>query len=693
MSWFYKLCNLYDKLTAAGEDLAPVYFTPSSTPFEITLNEAGDFVSCDMVGQNDRIINIPITIKSEVRATAIQPRPLFDNLKYLAKDYDLLQLKTARAPGMYEAYMEQLKEWVDADGVHPAVPIIYKYIQKGTIVQDMLECGAIPRVPVKQEEIDAALAAGLPVPIGKPKTSITGASGSINTVCIRFRIAWEDPDKEPNIWRDKAFQQSWIDYEAKKMQEAAGSLKLCMGTGKMAVCSQLLPVHARSVSDRSHIISMNDDTGFSWKGDNFQYPDARCTVGLEETYKVVHTMRWLVQHNGIKVGKDTNIMLWTDEGALETKLTASDYTLLHKAYNLEHGVDLGQNPTDGAAPFVYPQCTQPELGKLLYNAIRRTNKNLSALENTYMLMVQGEKTGRLHILEYMEFSNSTLFNNMLEWHKNAVAKIWDYNNHNFIIKDVPLEDLAEYITGSVDGDKFVASDRHKGNCMQQLIHSKLYGGFIPYDYVNTLVFKTAKTHGVLSDGNWRRLMHATCCVINKYNYDTKKEEPRVSLDRECTDRSYLFGRLFALLQYMESAGRKEDSSKQNVNKEKQSILAHKLQSCVQAPATQTTRLYANAEGWLSKCKPGLRAFISKEWSAVSDAITIRGWNDTALDNTWLLGYSHEQQWLFTPRKGTQQAMPTMEELEGITKNEAIAETETADTVFEETDESEQLTLL
>lgn len=684
MSWFYKLCELYDKLTAAGEQLAPVYFMPSSTPFEVTLSEQGTFVSCSIVGQGDRLIDIPITIKAEVRGGNIAPRPIFDNLTYIAKDYDLLQADT-RLPGTYEAYLEQLKAWAESDGVHPAVPIIYKYLEQGTIVQDMLDCGAIPRVAVKKELVAEAKAAGQPIPLGKPKAALTGISGKMSSYCVRFRIAWEDSDKEPNIWRDKAFCDSWVNYEKAQMRKVADAIQMSHATGEMTVCSNILPSHARNVCDRTHIISMNDDTGFSWKNEIFSTAESRSTVGLEEAYKVTGTMRWLLKHNGMLLDDGTAIMLWTDSGACDLDLNASDYSLLRNAFNKEHGIVQG---TDEADAFAYPVCAQPELHKLLYKAIMQANASLELPEHTYLFIVQGGDTGRLHVLDFEEFNNSALMDALLDWHEHAVANAWNRNSHAYVLRDAALSTLAMYITGGVKDGKFAKEDKLYDGCMQQLIRCKMAKQPIPYSYVGQLTAKLAKSKSEVKPLEWRSLLHAACCMINKYRYDVKKEEPIVNLDRSITNRSYLFGRLFAVLQYMDAAGRKAATAKSDSSKEKESILSQSLQGCITTPAMQAARLLGKAYPWLQKCSEGQRIFIEKEYDEISSTLKVSDWNNKALDNLWALGFAHEQQWLYTSRKGIDDIADEADAAEeAITTENANAETDTDE------NNGEQLTLL
>lgn len=684
MSWFYKLCELYDTLTAAGEQLAPVYFMPSSTPFEVTLSEQGTFVSCSVVEQGDRLIDIPITIKAEVRGGNIAPRPIFDNLMYIAKDYDLLQADT-RAPGTYEAYLEQLKAWAESDGVHPAVPIIYKYLEQGTIVQDMLDCGAIPRVAVKKELIAAAKEAGQPIPLGKPKAALTGVSGKMSSYCVRFRIAWEDPDKEPNIWRDKAFCDSWVSYEKAQMRKVAGIIQMSHATGEMTVCSNILPSHARNVCDRTHIISMNDDTGFSWKNEIFPTAESRSTVGLEEAYKVTSTMRWLLKHNGMLLDDGTALMLWTDSGACDLDLNASDYSLLHSAFNKEHGIEQGTAESDA---FAYPACTQPELHKLLYKAIMQANAKLELPEHTYLFIVQGGPTGRLHVLDFVEFNNSALTEALLDWHEHAVAAAWNRDSHAYVLRDVALRTLALYIAGGVKDGKFAKEDTLYDSCMRQLIQCKLNKQPIPYAYVGQLVAKLAKSKSEIKPFEWRSLLHATCCMINKYRYDVKKEEPIVNLDRGNTNRSYLFGRLFAVLQYMDAAGRKAATTSSESSKEKESILSQSLQGCITTPAMQAARLFGKAYPWLQKCNKGQRIFIENEYNEIAGALKVSGWDNKALDNLWALGFAHEQQWLYTSRKGIDAIADEVDTDEETTTSEDVT------TAFDADENSgEQITLL
>ena len=67
-------------------------------------------------------------------------------------------------------------------------------------------------------------------------------------------------------------------------------------------------------------------------------------------------------------------------------------------------------------------------------------------------------------------------------------------------------------------------------------------------------------------GNWERLLEITCAVFRKHYIEKNGVTINVGLDRNCTDRSYLYGRLTAVADKMESDTFEGDARQTNAKR-------------------------------------------------------------------------------------------------------------------------------
>ena len=48
-------------------------------------------------------------------------------------------IREIRKKEYYEAYMEQLQDWAESEDTHPMVQTIWKYLQKKSLIQDLIQ--------------------------------------------------------------------------------------------------------------------------------------------------------------------------------------------------------------------------------------------------------------------------------------------------------------------------------------------------------------------------------------------------------------------------------------------------------------------------------------------------------------------------------------------------------------------------
>ena len=113
------------------EPLAPVSHLTTKAKIEITINEKGEFISATSLDKNREKIIIPVTEKSSGRTSGKDPcpHPLAEQLGYL------VPYNTRKR----EAYLQQLQDWIDSDYANIKLAPIYRYINGGTILTDLVK--------------------------------------------------------------------------------------------------------------------------------------------------------------------------------------------------------------------------------------------------------------------------------------------------------------------------------------------------------------------------------------------------------------------------------------------------------------------------------------------------------------------------------------------------------------------------
>ena len=128
-----KYCGVYG---LEKEPLVPVSHQIAKAEIEITLNADGQLMDARQVGKDEAAIIMPVTEASAGRTGDTScAHPLCDQIRFLSPQY----------PQKYEAYLTQLHKWEKSPYSHPKLNAIARYVEKGTILEDMERFGVIAR--------------------------------------------------------------------------------------------------------------------------------------------------------------------------------------------------------------------------------------------------------------------------------------------------------------------------------------------------------------------------------------------------------------------------------------------------------------------------------------------------------------------------------------------------------------------
>lgn len=513
MSWMTKALETYEMNSAlagvirdGAVPLVPVAHQMFKVQLEITINRDGEFKHAQEIANEKTII--PVTESSGGRANGIAPHALNDSLGYIAGDFR--QYSDNVNEKKYDAYIKQLESWQQSAFTTMKVEAIYKYVKKKHVIADLVACGIL--------KLDDH---------GK---LIKGKIGGMEyeKVMVRFRVLDFNSDVEAT-WEDTEQMKLYAEYYC-SMQE--GKKDICYLTGREEVISMNHPKGVLASDFGAKLISTNDNTNFTFRG-RFTDASQACVISYEASQKAHAALAWLSQMQGVSIGnKDKRTYIcWSPTGR---KVEA-----FRNCYLQPEEDDVGPK-------------TLPEYKTNLLKAFEGyTEALIRADEKDKGIMIIGldaATTGRLSVTYYNELQTSDFLDSMKKWQENYN---WYFPKKGGSgIKSISALQIVKCAYGTERTNLLEVDDRVLKQQMERLLPCLLQGADLPWDMVNSLVCRASEP---MKYSSWNRenILSTACGVIAGARRKALKGENCMELDRTCTDRNYLFGRLLAVCERVE----------------------------------------------------------------------------------------------------------------------------------------------
>lgn len=523
MSWANELYNIYERYCGndfGGEPLLPIFHSTANAQIELVISEHGDYRSASKIAKNDMVTIIPVTEKSGARTSGCIPHPYADKLVYIAGDYEAYaQGKRVDNSSFYNAYTEQLKCWMNSEFSVPAVNALYTYIEKKTLIKDLINERVLETDP------DTGKLSGAKI------------NGIAQEDCmVRVRIEYSDPNKESRTWADKELYDSFIAWNSSNM----GDKQLCYATGKELSATYTHPNKLRNAGDKGKLISTNDESGFSYRG-RFSDKTEAASVSYEFSQKMHNALKWLIAKQAVHFDS-LAVLVWNA-----------------KLSDLPNVSDAGWDIPGLDMPIVNERDKNPsELGALykkqLFDSVFGHKSTLSPEDNTMVMMLDSATTGRLSMSMYTELKAGDFIGNLSKWHSETAWYRFNGREKTNMVSSFSMRDIAKCAFGLEKGDFLDCKAELLADTAARLIPCAVEGRRIPVDVVRSLVNKAENPLAYKKDYNWRTVLEAACGFYRKYLIDYNKGGIySMALDKECTSRDYLYGRLLAVADKSESS--------------------------------------------------------------------------------------------------------------------------------------------
>ncbi|MED3824911.1 type I-C CRISPR-associated protein Cas8c/Csd1 [Priestia flexa] len=615
MSWLLNLYETYEanadrvgiiKEKSNGQEytLLPISHTTQTAHVEVEVTESGEFHSARILAKGEGSTLIPCTEGAASRSgSKVAPYPLHDKLSYVAGDFTAYGGKIKKEDP-FVSYIKQLRDWAESPFAIPKVKSIYQYLSKRQLIKDLVEANIVC-VDENGKLIEKWAKNYEGLYEEKPPIFSAVSSEQASTF-IRFNV-YSSSEIYDAVWKDKEMFNSFVQYYNERLQGA----DLCYVTGETLPSTDKHANKIRHAGDKAKLISANDSSGFTYRG-RFSTSKEAVNISYDVSQKAHNALKWLINHQG-KVIDQRAFLIWEN-----TSLDAPHF--LDDPFALD------------APPIKKEAFTNKEFARAVAKVLDGYRSELDRdgkLNRINILVLDSATTGRLAVLYYRDLNKEFYLDRLQHWYSTC---FWmkRYSNDagkNYVERlgtPVPKEiALAAY--GAKANEKLV-----KG-LIERMLPCIIDGKQIPLDIVRS-AFQRASNPVSMDKWEWETTLRVTCALINK------KERYEVALDRENTNRDYLFGRLLALADVLERQAL-------GTNETRATNAIRYMNSFSKHPARTWKTIQDSLQPYQAKL--GTRAlYLSKQIDEVASSISFDDFNNKPLSGKYLLGFYSQRHELY-----------------------------------------------
>ncbi len=625
MSWIQDLYDTYENsLSQVGysgmpgqRPLLPICHITAQAQIEITIDGNGNFRRARLItDKHESTTIIPCTEESGSRAGS-RPKghPLCDKLQYVAGDFldfgGVVTSGFAKEPEQpFVTFVQGLTDWCESDFSHPKIRAVLDYVSKRSVIRDLVAQQILIFDP------DGKFARKGDVEKKKGTKNIFDLVNPQYNAFVRWRV--EIPgDPKTALWKDKTVWNSWINYYLSTKQRRP----LCYVTGEPAILATTHPKYIRREGDGAKIISSNDTSGFTFRG-RFLEDEQVCNVSLEVTQKAHYALAWLISRQGY-YKNDLAIVAWAISGAPVPQPTDDSWTLMY-------GDVLDEEPSGASLA--------QDVAIRLKKRIAGYSKELGDTTSVVVMGLDSASPGRLSITFYRKLTGADFLKRIDNWHE-SFAWIHNYrfvDGKRVVFVGAPSpSDMAEAIYGTNENGRFRVDDRLRKTTMQRLLPCIVDGQSVPRDIIETAVRRTTNKLP-LEDWQWEKSLSIACSLFRGYN---QKENYTMSLDPERKTRDYLYGRLLALADNLESWALREAREGRETN------AMRLMQRFAEHPYSTWRQIELSLRPYIARLG-GKSINLQRRIDEVVDLFNIEDFiKDTRLSGEFLLGYHSQREFL------------------------------------------------
>lgn len=596
MGWMQTLYETYEnnkeyagKVDDTGSILLPIGHSTQNAQIEAAIDLDGSFKGAERVPKAQAVTVIPVTEDSVARSSGIAPHPLCDKLCYVAGDYEQFCVKK-NAAEFYRAYIDQLRAWTEEENCHEWVKAIWRYLEKGTLIADLL------KEKVLLTDDDGRLSA---------KEKVEGIA-QVDSF-VRFRIQDFRVEGSGELWNNRQIYDNYISHCLKIQQ----SKDLDYISGEQMPCSEKQPSKIRNSADKAKLISANDTSGFTFRG-RFADRAEAVSIGYRSSQEAHSALKWLLERQGYRK-HGTAIVAWSPEGKKIPGIFEDDEEDLGLLY-------LEQKPE-----------TEYHYAKKVKNAILGKYEAIdNPTDKVAVIALDAATPGRLSVTYYREMAGSDFLERLLYWHTKGMAELK-------YIKGSPVgvprpEEIVQAAFGIERKNWLEVDEKLMKSTLERLLPCILDKRPIPMDLIRCAAENAS--HPLNYSPYNRQKIRTIACVMLRKRINCDKEDNEMALDKQCRDRSYLYGRLLALAHKLE-----EDTYSQEEKGKRETNATRYTTIFSRRPARTWMVIKQRLAPYYKKLPPQWKNQYDRTEREISDLFDMNDFQDnTPLKEVYILGY-------------------------------------------------------
>lgn len=566
MSWLSRLYHTYEQVKDNADAqlhyaLMPYYHVKQNVQIIVTINDKGDFVSARLARDGNgklksQVTTIPATNDSATRTSSPVAHPLADKLQYVAKDFFI---KSKNKKDVFDLFEKTLTDWCQSPFSHPKAQAVLRYTQKGTLTQDLInagiiladETGNILYVKNASDYPDSILAL-----LVKNGGEFDQGSAFVAWEVINADIAQGDI----TTWKDDSLFTAWQNYYA-SFDSKEG---FCHVTGEHKALASKHPNRVLKSASNAKLISANDMSGFTFLG-RFTDDDKSIAkqgyqavnISAEVTEKAHAALAWLLTSQGHEESGQA-MVAWAIDGS---KIPQPYKPIVPPAviedawgdFDSEEFADI--DDSDEIEEQSSKLHHHKDIGSQFAHNLKKTMQGYrQKLTDNYQISVislDSATPGRMAVTYYYEAMPDDYLTAIADWYDNF-AWYASYQDKETKQRRMTIQAPTPYqIAVSAYGSRL--SDAVKKQVVSQVLPVIVEGHHrqIPY-YLVENCFKRACNPNNMEVWEWQETSNVTCGLYKGYIFRKEKRKIRMTLDENETNRSYLFGRLLAIANQIES---------------------------------------------------------------------------------------------------------------------------------------------
>jgi CRISPR-associated protein Csd1 len=631
MSWIQVLSDTYDRIDTLKpwksddsiEPLLPIGHLFVKAQLTVSIDEAGNFLGAEVESESSMTPN-PCTEDSASRSgkkAAVSPHGLADKLYYFVGELRQYGIDNEQS---YNALMNLHKEWISGNAPE-CIVTLHKYLKRQTLIKDLKSAGLL--VGSSGGDINWNKERLVTVPTTKPFETV-----------VRWMIR-ENGEIEERIWKREDVAKSWVNYYLLNKKEVG----VCQVTGEIQPIAVNHPKNLNPLTANAKIISANDASGYTYRG-RFTSSEQANQIGYRTSQRVHNALRYLVMNQGQRRGTSA-LVFWT-KASVDVVSPVADTKDYFNCWDISDEDDLGN-----------------DIALLLKRRLEGFNvKSLvqEEIDKIYIMTIEAVTTGRMTITYFRELDESDYLNRLMKWHNECRWKLNYYiqkddgKYESVIYMGAPsVYDIINTVYGKPkdsEGKSVKVSDSLFLSTRDRLLHCILEGAILPTDLVNGVVHQLSNRHRYHDEQEFNRALAIGCAMINKAHIDKTKEAFKLALEENRRSRDYLYGRLLAIAQNIESW-----SIKDSGNGYRMTNADRLMQRFSQRPFSTWKTIELSIKPYQERLgeKGNGRMKLLDEVMGLFEADTFM--DDRPLSGEFLIGYHCQRQAIFNNIKDKEEA--------------------------------------